>query len=100
MLRIDLRNLILLTFYDILLARGEFMKNNPMMKYAEELAIDIEKLCKSLEKTGNSNAIFQIRKSSSSVLRIFQKRSIHKACLICSLNLKLPVKNVLKLKAG
>ena len=67
MLRIDLRNLILLTFYDILLARGEFMKNNPMMKYAEELAIDIEKLCKSLEKTGNSNAIFQIRKSSSSV---------------------------------
>ena len=43
------------------------MKNNPMMKYAEELAIDIEKLCKSLEKTGNSNAIFQICKSSSSV---------------------------------
>lgn len=43
------------------------MKNNPLMKYSEELAIDIEKLCKSLEKKDNSNTTFQIRKSSSSV---------------------------------
>lgn len=43
------------------------MKDNPLMKYSEELAVEIEKLCKSLEKKDNSNTIFQIRKSSSSV---------------------------------
>lgn len=43
------------------------MKNNPLLKYAEQLAVDIEFLCKSLEHKDNSNIIFQIRKSSSSV---------------------------------
>ena len=43
------------------------MKNNPLMKYSEELAIEIEKMCKTLEKKDDSNTIFQIRKSSSSV---------------------------------
>ncbi len=43
------------------------MKNNPLMKYSEELAIEIEKMCKTLAKKDNSNTIFQIRKSSSSV---------------------------------
>ncbi len=43
------------------------MKDNPLMKYSEELAVEIEKLCKSLVKKDNSNTIFQIRKSSSSV---------------------------------
>ncbi len=43
------------------------MKDNPLLKYAEQLAIGIETLCKSLERKDNSNAIFQIRKSSSSV---------------------------------
>ena len=65
--RLDLRNLNYLIINDILFARGELMKNNPLMKYSEELAVEIEKLCKSLEKRDNSNTIFQIRKSSSSV---------------------------------
>lgn len=43
------------------------MKDNPLMKYSEELAVEIEQLCKSLEKKDNPNTIFQIRKSSSSV---------------------------------
>ncbi len=43
------------------------MKNNPLMKYSEDLAVAIDKLCKSLERKDNSNTIFQIRKSSSSV---------------------------------
>lgn len=43
------------------------MKDNPLMKCSEELAVDIEKLCKTLEKKDHSNTIFQIRKSSSSV---------------------------------
>lgn len=43
------------------------MKDNPLMKNSEQLAVEIEKLCKSLEKKSNSNTIFQIRKSSSSV---------------------------------
>ena len=43
------------------------MKDNLLLKYAEQLAIEIETLCKSLERKDNSNTIFQIRKSSSSV---------------------------------
>ena len=43
------------------------MKDNPLLKYAEQLATDIETLCKSLGRKDNSNTIFQIRKSSSSV---------------------------------
>ena len=45
----------------------ENMKDNPILKNAEQLAVDIETLCKTLEYKGNSNIIFQIRKSSSSV---------------------------------
>ena len=44
------------------------MKNTPLPKNAEQLAIDIETLCKCLEHKGNSNIVFQIKKSSSSVL--------------------------------
>ncbi len=43
------------------------MKDNPLMRYSEQLALEIEMLCKALEKKDNSNTIFQIRKSSSSV---------------------------------
>ncbi len=43
------------------------MSENLLMKYSEELAVKIERLCKSLPKGSNSNIIFQIRKSSSSV---------------------------------
>ena len=43
------------------------MKDNPLMIYSEQLAVEVERLCKSIEKKDNSNAIFQIRKSSSSV---------------------------------
>ena len=43
------------------------MKDNPLLKNAEQLAVDIETLCKTLEHKGNSNIIFQIRKSSSSI---------------------------------
>lgn len=43
------------------------MKDNPLMKYSEELAVEIEKLCENLERKDNSNIIFQIKKSSSSV---------------------------------
>ena len=43
------------------------MKDNSLLKYAEQLAIEIETLCKSLERKDNSNAIFQTRKYSSSV---------------------------------
>ena len=43
------------------------MKDNPLLKNSEQLATDIETLCKTLEHKGNSNIIFQIKKSSSSV---------------------------------
>ena len=43
------------------------MKDNPLLKNAEQLAIGVETLYKQIERKGNSNIIFQIRKSSSSV---------------------------------
>ena len=43
------------------------MRENPLMKYSEQLAVEIERLCKTLDKKDNSNIILQIRKSSSSV---------------------------------
>ena len=43
------------------------MKDNPLLNFSEQLAVDIESLCKSLEHKNNSNTIFQLRKSSSSV---------------------------------
>ena len=43
------------------------MKDNPLLKYAEQLAVQIDALCKTLESKDNSNTVFQIRKSSSSV---------------------------------
>lgn len=44
------------------------MKENLLLQYAEQLAIDIESLCQTLSrKNGVSNTIFQLRKSSSSV---------------------------------
>ena len=76
------------------------MKDNPLLKNAEQLAIDIETLCKTLERKDNSNAIFQIRKSSSSVLQISLKHNTLKAYLICYRNLKLLVRNVSKPKVG
>ena len=44
------------------------MKENLLMMYAEQLAIEIETMCQSLSKIKDcSNTISQIRKSSSSV---------------------------------
>ena len=44
------------------------MKENLLIKYAEQLATEIEILCQSLSKIKDcSNTVFQIRKSSSSV---------------------------------
>ena len=40
------------------------MKENLLMKYAEQLAMEIELLCQSLSKVKDcSNTVFQIRKS-------------------------------------
>ncbi len=41
------------------------MSENLLLKYAEQLAIKIELLCKDIKH--NSNTVFQIKKSSSSV---------------------------------
>ena len=44
------------------------MKENLLMKYAEQLAVEIELLCQSLSQIKDcANTVFQIRKSSSSV---------------------------------
>ena len=41
------------------------MADNLILKYSEQLAADIESLCKTIY--GNSNTVFQMRKSSSSI---------------------------------
>lgn len=41
------------------------MSKNLLLDYSEKLAVDCERLCRSI--SGNSNAVFQLRKSSSSV---------------------------------
>ena len=41
------------------------MAKNLLLEYSEELAVNCELLCKSI--SGNSNTVFQLRKSSSSV---------------------------------
>ena len=76
------------------------MRDNPLMKYSEQLAIEIEKLCKSLDKKDNSNTIFQIPNLLQVYLLIFLKHNILKVFPICFLNLKLHEKNALKLKVG
>ena len=44
------------------------MSTNYLLKYSEELATGVEELCKSLGgRRGNSNTLFQLKKSSSSV---------------------------------
>ncbi len=42
------------------------MAKNLLIEYAQNLAVNCEKLCKSVSK-GNANTVFQLRKSSSSV---------------------------------
>ena len=44
------------------------MSVNYLLKYSEELAAGLDDLCKSLnDRRGNSNPLFQLKKSSSSV---------------------------------
>ena len=43
------------------------MKDNPLLKYSEELAVSIDSMCRTLDRKNNANTIFQITKSSSSV---------------------------------
>ena len=68
MLRIDFASLDFNFCFCYTVSRSENMKENPLMKYSELLAVEIEKMCKSLDnKKDNANTILQIRKSSSSV---------------------------------
>ena len=54
---------VVVIFYKV-----KFMKENLLMKYAEQLATEIELLCQSLSNIKDcSNTVFQIRKASSSV---------------------------------
>ena len=74
------------------------MAKNLLLEYSEELATKCEMLCKSIR--GNSNTVFQLRKSSSSVLPTSQRLNILKALLICSPNSRLQEKSAPKQKAG
>ena len=70
MLRIDyIRDFVAITYTpcSVILMRKEpiIMPKNLLLDYSEELATKCETLCKSIK--GNANAVFQLRKSSSSV---------------------------------
>lgn len=80
-------------------SRGENIKDNPLMKYSEQLAIEVEKMSKSLDnKKDNANTILQIRKSSSSVFANISEAQYPQSLL--DMLSKSPEKNVLKLKVG
>ncbi len=69
-LRIDyIRDFVAITFsgfaVDLDAEETNVMPRNFLLDYSEELAAKCEALCKSIK--GNSNAVFQLRKSSSSV---------------------------------
>ena len=52
----------------VIFYKDETMKENLLMKYAEQLAVGIETMCQLLSKIKDcSNTVLQIRKSSSSV---------------------------------
>ena len=76
------------------------MKSNPLMEQSEQLAVYIEKLCKSLNKSNHSNTILQIKKSSSSVYANISEAQYPQARQICCQSSELHEKNVLKLKVG
>ena len=58
--------LIFIFKYDIMSTRGVlFMSKNYLLIYSEQLATDIELLCRNIKAP--SNTLFQIRKSSGSV---------------------------------
>ena len=76
------------------------MKSNPLMEQSEQLAIYIEKLCKSLNKSNHSNTIFQIKKSSSSVYANISEAQYPQSPADMLSKFKLHEKNVLKLKVG
>ena len=58
--------LICLPKYDKLFSKGSgFMAKNYFLEYSEQLATEMEMLCRNIEAP--SNTLFQIRKSSSSV---------------------------------
>ena len=74
------------------------MAKNYLLIYSEQLATDIELLCQNIK--ASSNTLFQIRKSSSSVYANIREANYDRARRICFRNLKLPLKNVAKLKDG
>ena len=76
------------------------MKNNPLMKQSEQLAVEIDLLCRTLDKKENSNTIFQIKKVHQAFLPIYQRHNILKVYPICFQNLKSHEKNVSKPKVG
>lgn len=43
------------------------MTKNYLLVYSEQLATEIEMLCRTIHASSNANTVFQIRKSSSSV---------------------------------
>lgn len=76
------------------------MAKNLLLEYSKELATKCELLCKSI--SGNSNTVFQLRKSSSSVFANITEAQYpqSKALPICFLNSRSHGKSVRKRSPG
>ena len=96
----EISALILNWFLIIINLRGEIMKNNPLMKQSEQLAVEIDLLCRTLDKKENSNTIFQIKKVHRVYMPIFQKLNILKVYPTCFQNSKSHARSVSKQKVG
>ena len=73
-------------------------KRNLILEYSEELAVKIVKLC--AEYKIDSNTVFQIKKSSSSVFANITEAQYPQSLADMLQSLKLHARNVLKRKVG
>ena len=92
--------LIFIFKYDIMSTRGVlFMSKNYLLIYSEQLATDIELLCRNIKSP--SNTLFsKFAKAPVAFMQIFVKPITDKAKLICCQNLKSHLKSVVKQKVG
>ena len=74
------------------------MKRNLLLEYSEELAIKIAKLCS--EYKIDSNTVFQIKKSSSSVFANITEAQYPQSLADMHSKFEMPERNAPKQKAG
>ena len=80
---------------------GKSMKDGPLINKSKIFALEVLKVCKELRATKCEGVLInQFIRSGTSIGANISEAQYPQSYLICSPNLKLPVKNALKLKGG